>query len=160
MKKKISVVIVVMLFLATTVMATTQTVPLCYKNEAGMDNITGTIDDWQCHTTHPLYPGASGTIIYEDVGQTLIINVTVSGLPTNTTYQLGLQGRDGNDGNTELGNNCDTPNSPANGYVYTWECGFMSGGTGSQEGFWNFDLVATTSVGGGITQQYSLVMPS
>ncbi|MFH1294912.1 MAG: hypothetical protein ABIH90_03170, partial [Candidatus Aenigmatarchaeota archaeon] len=123
---------------------------LCYKSDA-----TG----WSCGTnTDPDYANAAGTVTYIDRGDTLEATVELSGLKPNTQYQLTLQGRDGNDGNTALGNNCANPNAPADGYTCTWECGFGAGGTGN-EGFWNFDLKAMTDANGDYTYTYDLGMP-
>jgi hypothetical protein len=124
---------------------------LCYKGES-----TG----WQCgENPDQVYANAVGSVTYNDLGTTLDIEVELTGLKPNTDYQLTLNGRNGGDGNTELGGNCDNPNAPASGYAYAWECGTWAGGTG-QEGFWNFDMTATTDSSGNFHDTYSLEMPT
>ncbi len=129
---------------------------LCYKDG---DN------RWNCYES--LAPALSdigytelprGNIMYSTEGPLLEISVQMSGLKANTDYQLTLNGRDGNDGNSELGNNCDNPNGPKAGYVHAWECGTWAGGTG-QEGFWNFDMTATSDNEGNYESTYYLEMP-
>jgi len=129
---------------------------LCYKDEA---------NDWQCYEELPdalLNLGYTelpeGDLTYKASGSVLEITVRLSGLKPNTEYQLTLNGRDGNDGNDKLGNNCANPNGPKEGYNYAWECGFWNGGTGT-EGFWNFDMRATTDSEGNYEKTYYLQMP-
>jgi hypothetical protein len=130
---------------------------LCYKDEGS---------NWQCYEE---LAGAladigytelpTGTLTYKELGPALEIIVQMSGLKNDTEYQLTLNGRDGNDGNSELGNNCPNPNGPKEGYEHAWECGTWSGGTG-QEGFWNFDMTATPDSEGNFEQTYYLEMPA
>ena len=134
----------------------TKTDTLCYKDAE---------NDWQCYTELPSaledlgYDELpSGSITYEDYGPFLKINVQMFGLKPNKEYQLTLNGRNGNDGNDELANNCPNPNAPAPGYQYAWECGYWIGGTG-QEGFWNFDMKAKTNGSGDYEKTYFLFMP-
>ncbi len=123
---------------------------LCYKSSE---------TNWECgDNPDSEYEDAQGVVYYNSFGEELEIEVILEGLKPDTQYQLTLQGRDGNDGNEELGENCENPNAPADGYDCTWECGFGSGGTG-EEGFWNFDLIAMTDEEGNYNREYSLEMP-
>jgi len=148
--KKILATLLAALLLAFPVFATTQVDTLCYKSDA-----TG----WQCGTNpDEAYSNAAGTVTYEDVGNTLHITVDLTGMKPNTVYQLTLNGRNGNDGNDELATNCDNPDGVAEGYECAFECGYWAGGTG-QEGYWNFDMNATTDENGNFHKEYSLEMP-
>jgi len=134
----------------------TQTDDLCYKDAQ---------NGWQCYTTLPsalqnlgYTQLPKGMVTYEDCGPFLKITVNLSGLKSDTAYQLTLNGRNGGDGNDKLANNCEFPNAPARGYQYAWGCGYWSGGTG-QEGFWNFDMNAVTDGSGNYEKTYFLHMP-
>ena len=87
---------------------------LCYKSSS---------TNWQCGTD-PENPSSAGTVTYVERNGVLEVVVSLTGLKPNQQYQLTLQGRNGNDGNDELGNNCENPSGPAEGYTCTWECGF------------------------------------
>jgi hypothetical protein len=126
--------------------ANTKTDEICYK-----DSGTG----WQCGPNpDSAYSDAEGSVRYREYGEVLEIEVNLENLKPDTSYQLTLQGRSGNDGNTELGERCDNPNAPADGYTCTWECGNWSG-----EGFWNFDLNAMTDSNGDFNEIYELELP-
>jgi len=127
---------------------------LCQKDDVGPDGIPNTGDEtWQC-----IPEGPTGTLTYKASGPVLEITVKLSGLKPETEYQLTLNGRNGGDGNDELANNCPNPNGPKEGYEYAWECGYWSSGT-EQEGFWNFDMKATTDSNGNYEKTYYLEMP-
>ncbi|MFH1728951.1 MAG: myxococcus cysteine-rich repeat containing protein, partial [Pseudomonadota bacterium] len=130
---------------------------LCYKDADSK---------WTCYDTLPAALAdigynslPEGKLAYENFGPFLKISVKMTGLKSNTDYQLTLNGREGNDGNDELGNNCANPNGPKSGYEYAWECGYWNGGTGN-EGFWNFDMKATTDASGDYIKTYFLLMPN
>ncbi|MCD6415043.1 MAG: hypothetical protein J7L23_05460, partial [Candidatus Diapherotrites archaeon] len=129
---------------------------LCYKDSDS---------NWQCYTElaqalenigYTELP--MGSLEYKASGPVLEITVKLSGLKPETEYQLTLNGRNGNDGNDELAYNCPNPNGPKEGYEYAWECGYWTGETG-QEGFWNFDMTATTDGDGDYEKTYFLEMP-
>jgi len=129
---------------------------LCYKD---VDN------NWECYNTLPSALSdigytelPEGSLTYKASGPVLEITVKLSGLKPETEYQLTLNGRNGGDGNDELANNCPNPNGPKEGYEYAWECGYWSSGIG-QEGFWNFDMKATTDSNGNYEKTYYLEMP-
>jgi len=137
--------------------STEETDNLCYKDADSK---------WTCYDTLPAALAdigyislPEGKLAYENFGPFLKISVKMTGLKSNTDYQLTLNGRNGNDGNDELGNNCANPNGPKSGYEYAWECGYWNGGTGN-EGFWNFDMKATTDSFGDYTKTYFLLMPN
>jgi hypothetical protein len=136
--------------------STEETDILCYKDEASGWNCYDTLPDALANIGYTSLP--TGQVTYENFGPFLKITVEMSGLKPYEDYQLTLNGRNGNDGNDELGNNCANPNEPKSGYEYAWECGFWNGGTGL-EGFWNFDMNATTDASGNYTKTYFLHMP-
>jgi len=139
----ISLILLVSIFSVVGVFAAIETDDLCYKGDS---------TDWNCGPNpDQAYSSATGLVTYENYGSQLEITVTLSGLKADTVYQLAIQGRDGGDGNTEIGENCDNPNDNAEGYECMWECGEKY-----DEGFWNFDMTATTDSNGDYTNTYYL----